>query len=143
MNNLFFTLLLLHIYWRQSLSVSIPFLSPNACDWSIRQIHDHDWLRVMARIQYVPAQNFQDSNILCQLFSDGNFCSNKWCFLFEVFKIFWCKHISGLLSKSLRKWISKASNLIDSVSRITQALTQNWFSHSKMRSFWSIILIFH
>ena len=50
------------LYWHQSLSVSIPFLSPNACDWSIRQIHDHDWLRVMAEIQNVPKQSFQDSN---------------------------------------------------------------------------------
>ena len=55
------------IYWHQSLSVSIPFLSPNACDWSIRQIHDHDWLRVMAGIQNVPKQNFQDSKRLTKL----------------------------------------------------------------------------
>ena len=39
-----------HRYWHQNLSVSIPFLSPNACDWSNRQIHDHYWLRVMAGI---------------------------------------------------------------------------------------------
>ena len=49
----------------QSLSVSIHFLSPNACDWSIRQIHNHDWLRVKAGIQNVPKQNFQDSNKIC------------------------------------------------------------------------------
>ena len=64
-------------------------------------------------------------------------------FWFEAFKSFWNKHISGLLLKSLRKWISKASYLIDSISRITRARSQNWFSHSKMRSFWSLILIFH
>ena len=60
-NLIFQTWSTLLIYWHQSLNISISFLLPNAYDWSIRQIHDHDWLRVMAGIQNVPKQNFQDS----------------------------------------------------------------------------------
>ena len=52
------------MYWHQSLSVSIPFLSPNVGDWLIWQIQDNHWLRVMAGIQNVPKQNFQDSNTI-------------------------------------------------------------------------------
>ena len=50
------------MYWHQRLSILIPFLSPNTCDWLIHKIHDHDWLKVIVGIQNVPKQNFQDSN---------------------------------------------------------------------------------